>query len=469
MPSAAAIYCRISSDPAGTGLGVKRQESDCRAWAERRGWTVTALYVDDDTSAYSGKPRPSYLAMLEAIKTGVVDAVVVYHLDRLHRHPKELEEFLDVCDASGVKDLATVTGDIDLATHDGRFHARILGAVARKESDDKSRRLQRKHLELAQQGSLSGGGTRPFGYDDDRVTVRDDEAALIREAAQRILAGETLRSVVVDWNRRGVPTVTGVPWTMMVLRRTLTAPRTCGWREHRGSFAAPAKWPAILDRDDVDRLRRILLDPSRRTNNAPHTPRYLLTGGLARCVLCDAALVARPRTDHARSYVCATGPGFKGCGRIRILAEPFEGWVTQAVFSVVATPGLEQAVESRQRNVAAREDDAVRSLATVEAQLRELAEDWASGSITRGEWLAARSVLNTRAETQRQALRSVERTAALSGYVGRTGVLESAWGGFDLGRRRSIVGAVVERVTVGPGRRGFNRFDPSRLDVVWRL
>ena len=143
--------------------------------------------------------------------------------------------------------------------------------------------------------------------------------------------------------------------------------------------------------------------------------------------------------------------------------------MTQAVFSVVATPGLEQAVESRQRNVAAREDDAVRSLATVEAQLRELAEDWASGSITRGEWLAARSVLNTRAETQRQALRSVERTAALSGYVGRTGVLESAWGGFDLGRRRSIVGAVVERVTVGPGRRGFNRFDPSRLDVVWRL
>ena len=69
-------------------------------------------------------------------------------------------------------DLATVTGRIDLADPDGQFQARILGAVAKKESDDKSRRIRRKHEELAAAGRVSGGGTRPYGYASDHRTVR---------------------------------------------------------------------------------------------------------------------------------------------------------------------------------------------------------------------------------------------------------------------------------------------------------
>jgi DNA invertase Pin-like site-specific DNA recombinase len=135
---------------------------------------------------------------------------VVWHLDRLQRQPKEREEFFDVCDAAGVTHLASVSGDVDLATHDGRFLARILGAVSKKESDDKSRRIRRKALELAQAGKIGGGGTRPYGYEPDRRTIRHSEAHIIREAAARILAGHSLRSLCNDLNARGGNTVTGV-------------------------------------------------------------------------------------------------------------------------------------------------------------------------------------------------------------------------------------------------------------------
>jgi len=90
-PKAVAIHARISSEPEGDRLGVTRQVDDCRAMAERRGWPVAELYVDDDVSAYSGKPRPAYRRMLEDIRSGSVDAVVVGHLDRLHRQPKPRE------------------------------------------------------------------------------------------------------------------------------------------------------------------------------------------------------------------------------------------------------------------------------------------------------------------------------------------------------------------------------------------
>jgi site-specific DNA recombinase len=83
----AAIYARISRDREGGGLGVDRQRDDCRALAARLGWDVVAVYTDNDLSAYAGKPRPGYRALLDAIDAGQVNAVIAWHPDRLHRSP----------------------------------------------------------------------------------------------------------------------------------------------------------------------------------------------------------------------------------------------------------------------------------------------------------------------------------------------------------------------------------------------
>jgi len=160
-------------------------------------------YVDSDISAYSGKRRPEYLRMLDDVEAGAVGAVVVYHADRLHRHPRELEDFIDLCQRTKTR-LATVSGGVDLSTHEGQLIARIQGAVARKESDDKSRRIRRKHEEIANAGKVSGGGSRPYGYEADKRTVRPEETDVIRECARRALAGDSLRSICIDLNARGV-------------------------------------------------------------------------------------------------------------------------------------------------------------------------------------------------------------------------------------------------------------------------
>ena len=124
LPQAAAIYTRISLDPSGERLGVQRQEEDCRAEATRRGWRIAEVYEDDDRSAYNPRRgRPEYERLLTDIRQGVRDGVMIWRLDRLHRQPRELEEFIVVCDKHDVA-LATVTGDVDLATSQGRLLAR---------------------------------------------------------------------------------------------------------------------------------------------------------------------------------------------------------------------------------------------------------------------------------------------------------------------------------------------------------
>ena len=106
-PVAAAIYARISSDPEHEQLGVGRQLADCRALAQRKGWQVVGEYVDNDISAWSGKPRPQYRQLVDDIRDGIVGGVLVWHLDRLHRHPKELEEYIEVCEPRGVPTAAS--------------------------------------------------------------------------------------------------------------------------------------------------------------------------------------------------------------------------------------------------------------------------------------------------------------------------------------------------------------------------
>jgi len=444
-------------------LGVSRQLADCEELAASKGWTIAGRYVDDDVSAYSGRLRPQYARMLDDLRSGVINAVVVYHLDRLHRQPKELEEFFDVCKEAGVDQLASVTGRIDLANADGQFMARILGAVAKKESDDKSRRIRRKHEELAIRGRPSGGGSRPFGYEADKLRVVPAEAAVIKECARRFLAGESLRSIALDLNARGVPTSGGGRWQPQSLRRMLASARISGQREHKGQIVAQAEWPAIITPAETLQIRALLAQPERRTSNGVR--RYLLAGILT-CGRCGEKLIARPRAGGERRYACASGPGLSGCGRTYLRAEEAEQFVAEAVIRRMRSGKLAQAVEGTPAD-----PDLQRwheQLEADEKQLRELADLWGQRELTMSEWRAAKAPIEKRMTTARKALSRAARSSALDPYLENPEQLERDWSNLDLSQQHAIVSALVDHVSVGPGRRGYSRFDESRLTPFWR-
>ena len=447
------MYCRISDDREGSGLGVTRQEDDCRTLCARRGFAVADTIIDNDMSAFRSKPRPGYRRLVELVKAGTVDTIVVWHNDRLTRSPRELEDLIDFVEATDVA-IATVTaGDYDLATPTGRMVARIVGATARQESEHKSERNRRKARELAEAGKLTGGGTRPFGYSDDRVTIRDDEAELIREATGRVLSGEALRSILRDWHARGIVTPTGKPWKLSPLRRLLMSARISGRKEHHAMIqATPAIWPGIITPAQSDRLRAILSVV--RTRRAPR--KYLLTG-LAACGRCGTKLVARPRQDRTPCYVCPGTPE-PGCGRIRILAGPLEELIADAVIATLDTPELANAL-------ATSKSGTVDELAALRTQEDELARMWARREITKEAWQAATDELGKQRDGLRSELDDEARHRVTADLVGDD--LRQRWPDLGFDQQRLILETVIETVTVGPGRPGYNRFDPGRIGIRW--
>ncbi len=465
----AAIYTRISRDRSGERAGVGRQEADSRAFCQRRGWEVAGVYSDNDLSAYSGKPRPAYRRLLADVEAGHVGAVVAWHNDRLHRSPAELEGFIALIERLGTMVAMVEGGDYDLTTPDGRLSARIVGAVARKESEDKQRRARRKQLELAEQGRPAGG-SRPFGFELVQPwgwAIFEPEAALVREAVDRVLNHRhSMRAICTDWTSRGLTTVNGKRWETTGLKRVLTSARMAGLRSHRGR-ELPAIWPAIIDVDTLAELRATLNDPSRTRNGGVVARKYLLAGMIF-CSLCGCRLHARPRADKAQCYTCISGPGFNGCGRIRTLSQPIDELVVLQALTRVSLGDFAAALRE-----AEGEADGARALA---GQLRAYEDrlsaletaHYVEGSVDALAYRRIRSDLEGRIATTSTQLAAATGARMFTGLSSDLDSLLAAWQSNDLTWRRELLGRLIERVDIKPASvRGRNIFEPERVVITW--
>jgi DNA invertase Pin-like site-specific DNA recombinase len=460
----AALYARLSRDRTGEETATGRQLDDCRAFAAAHGWEVVGEYSDADVSAYKRNvARPGYEAMLAELDAGHVDVVVAWKLDRLLRRVMDFEKLWERCEPHGAN-VATIRDGIDTSTPMvGELLPRLMATFAQLESKSLSVREIRKHEETANRGGRSGGGHRPFGLSRDWSELVEPEAERIRDAVARILAGDSMYAIAREWNAAGVLTPTGKQWTLQQVAAMLRSPRIAGLREHRGAIVARGTWPAIVDPADHERLRAILAARRR-----PGRPGRFLLSGMVACGRCKSTMVIRRRhTDKVRYYGCEKVNGHVACGGTYVVAEPLEAFVGEIVLAAIDSPAL--ASELRHLEADTTTDDDLAVLHADEQALEQLARDHYVGHlIERAEYLAARDALHSRVETTRGRM-SKPGAAALLRELGEDGAgVRAAWAAGDVDWRRRLVSMLVDRVEIGPATRGATRFDPTRVDPIWR-
>jgi site-specific DNA recombinase len=474
-----AIYTRLSSNRrSGPGVAIGRQESDCRELAERRRYKVVQVFPEDDTSAYSGKPRPQYRKLLELMKTGTVRVVLAYHTDRLHRSPIELEAFIAICEAHDVRVETVLAGPIDLSTPTGRMGARVYSAVAKFETEHMIERITSQKREAAKAGKFAGGG-RPYGYEKDGLTIREAEAEVIRESARRIIAGESQMSIVRWLNETGRLTGTGKRWMIGNFQRTMVKKRYIGVREHVPEHGGPtqeypAQWPPILTVADHELILARFKESAQPWNHGPIEGRSYLLSGIAFCGACGSAMYGQARKigdKKVRRYRCRPydNHGVKvGCGGVFRDANALEAFVSEAVLTRFDSPQVAAALAQRDHQ------DEAKSLADELLRLRIRRKDIAVklALATGGEEQDLSVMLETVRDAIEQTQTKLNSLQANKAAILPRGPLREAWDMGNLYWKRDIIRLIVSRILVHPanGRRPLwrnYRLDISLIDIRW--
>lgn len=496
----AGIYCRISRDRVGAELGVKRQETECRGLAEQRKWPIFGVYADDDISAFSGKKRPDYERLLADLTAGRINLVVAWHPDRLHRSPIELERYIAVCDPRNVPTHTVRAGELDLSTANGRMTARITGAVARHESEQKGERVRSQKRQARNDGKWLGG-ERPFGFAPDGYTVRptleqvtamfrraadlyghempDDaelmrlteqytaEADAIADATTRALAGVSLRSLFQEWNAAGLTTINGMPWNGSKIRQMLLRPRNAGLlgRTRNGNHFAvqvlgDAKWEAVVDPDTWEAFRAMLTDPGRQTHQGNLSQR-LVGSHLYQCG-CGERLKSggNNAVDGGRGrYICPAGHLSRAAGHI-------DDYVFKAVEKRLLRCGSQLIRPSADVAPLRAKAEALRIRAD---EIASLVADPEAGMTA-----AQFKISNERIQSQLRAVKS--EIAVATGDDALGGVADamdpvSAFRGAGIERQRAVIGALMTvTILLGKPSRQPDRtyFDPESVVIAER-
>lgn len=485
-------YARQSKDH---DAGIGRQQDDTDRHTSRRGWDIPDGYrfADNDVSASKSRKGTGFDRMMHLIKAGKgPDVLVITYMDRLYRQPIELEQIIPVIERAGVLISTVYEGDVDLRTDSGQTFARITVALARQEVMRKARRQKRANLERAQNGERSPHTIRPFGWNDDRVTLLEPEAEAIRWACTHVLAGGSVAAVTRKWtdlgvlprfagrtrrNRDGVKVPFGGRWTNSSVVQILSNPTIAGLMTLPNSdeIIGTGNWVPIVSVETFYAVRDVLRDPSRATPRG----NVSLGGFLYHCrcgaqVQGDMRSQARkgrnagePRNTY-QTYKCqeytAKRQGLPG-PHVSMRAAPVDQYVTEKILDRMSLPDAAELFAQR---------EGVEDVPKLKTERKEISDGLARMAGDEALGILPRAIYLDAAKRVTARLEEIDVRIAEAGQMDAAALLLSAddprevWPDLDITIQRRIIDSLVH-VTLKPPGCGCRNPDMEQLvRIAWR-
>ncbi len=468
------IYARVSR------IGDDRQRSeggqveDCERRVKERGARVGEVHIDSGRSAWNPRvKRPAWERLMARLESGATGGVVVFDMARFSRRPIEGERLIIAAERGLV--VLDSEGEYDLTTANGRKTFRDQLNAAAYESDRLSTRAKRGKRVKASRGEPNHTH-RPFGFEQDGTTHRGSEAAVVREIAARMLAGENQDHIVADLNERAITTSTGGQWSREALRQLIRSPRYAGHIVHNGVSVARLPGDPILDEGTSEQLNTLF---AARRRGRPISGTYLCSG-LVFCGRCGHRLTGRPLVGRSpypdggvrRQYWCQKRDD-RGCGRITIDQRILDRYVGALVVRILSDPQHAVAVEAAAKAVEDKRRPMLAKLTESEELAEELSARLGRQEISLKRYDAAIAPLDKRIAELRAKLAELESTT----LAGPNTAVEAAsrkewtarWNAARVDEKRSLIRQALgdRHLVVAPAvrRTGPRTFDPKRLRI----
>ncbi len=268
-----AIYTRKSSEE---GLeqdfnSLQAQREACEAFIKSQaseGWRLVRTHYDDGGLSGASMERPALKQLLEHIGQGLIEAVVVYKVDRLTRSLADFARIIERFDAHHVSFVA-VTQQFNTTTSMGRLTLNVLLSFAQFEREVTGERIRDK-IAASKRKGIWMGGVVPLGYElrERRLVINPAEVELVRRIFQRYLALGSVRLLKEELDRRSVVSrirafngkpARRYPFSRGALYVLLSNPLYIGEVRHRG-VRHPGQHQPIVERESWEKVQRHLYD-----------------------------------------------------------------------------------------------------------------------------------------------------------------------------------------------------------------
>jgi DNA invertase Pin-like site-specific DNA recombinase len=417
---------------------AKRIKAACR----RDGMRLVDVVREMDVSG--GTPlnrRPGLRRAVELVEAGKADAIVVAYMDRLVRSVAVQLELVERVERAGGTILTLDHGALTNGNATQRLSATMLGAF-----NAYQRELVAERTHEAKERAVARG-VAPFPNipfwlrrgEGERLEHDPERAPIAVEAVRMRAEGATVKDV------RAFLAEHGLRLSFHGVQSFLTSRLLLG-ELHFGGLSNLEAFPPLVDVETFNRVQRLRLPRGRR----PKSERLLARLGVLRCATCGARLVIGARTTGGKRYEHYRCPPVGDCPqRVTIGADLVEAAVEQEVRQLLtgmkgrasATPAQEAARELERRQ--AELDSATRTLI---------------GAGLQAEAAAIERLTELR-HARDEAARQLDEFSRLDGS---SLVLDAGkdWGLLTVEEQRSLIRAVLDRVTVAPGREERLRFHP---------
>lgn len=251
----AVIYARFSSDRQ-REESIEGQIRECTEYAQRQGITIINTYVDRAKSASKDvDKRENFLRMIRDSGKRLFDVVLVWKLDRFARSRYDSAHFKNILKKNGVKVVSATENITD--GPEGIILESMLEGMAEYYSAELSEKIHRGQKENALKGK-NNGGTVPLGYTLNKETqhleINPVTAPIVQEIFQRYAAGDTIKSIKDDFNKRGLKTNRGYPFRYSTFHTVLTNRKYIGEYKYQ-DVVIPGGVPALVSEDVFNRVQ----------------------------------------------------------------------------------------------------------------------------------------------------------------------------------------------------------------------
>ncbi|SFD40861.1 recombinase family protein [Ruminococcus albus] len=435
-----ALYIRVSTDAQfEEGYSVDAQKEKLAQYCKLKDIEDYEFYIDGGWSG-SNIDRPEIKRLITDIKSGKINAVVVYKLDRLSRSQKDTVFLLeDVFIPNGCA-FISLNENFDTSTPYGKAMIGILSVFAQLERENIRERTRMGMYERVKSGLWMGGGRVPFGYNYDReknTLVPNEKAEQVRQIFQLYLQGYSTTQLA------GMFDVSGDQHISAILDRETYLGRI----RFRGEVVEGCHEALI----DEEIWRRVREERRRRSRGTAGNTSYLLTG-LMVCGKCGAKMRYQKWGKGLKIY-CYSQQKSKpslikdpDCVNMRYDADEVENAVIADVFektrSITANGGSHRKISA--------EEVLKRKYDTAAGKLKRLYELYARGGEdvlleTINEYKAQLAEISAAIENEKQT-KAVEEELAY-----KRGVLENLaglWDEMTVAEKRRALRTCIDRIVL---------------------